>query len=184
MSCARVMVTKSCANWWPLPHVALPMLRKESLTVIIMWSTADFEMLESYTVLLTKLGCSYLCFMISECAADASDLKWMLQHLGHDPESLKESTDNQQTLLCVFHTYRIFFSFFFSLVRWKLQSPRWRWQCIAGPSGFRRPYGLRECGLARFPFWVARRGGRTAADVLLSDCQYRKGTSLYGRCGV
>ena len=30
------------------------------------------------------------------------------------------------------------------------------------------------CGLARFPFWVARRGGRTAADVLLSDCPYRK----------
>ena len=74
--------------------------------------------------------------------------------------------------------------FFFSFVRWKLQSPRWRWQCIAGPSGFRTACGLRECGLARFPFWVARRWGRTAVDVLLSDCQYRKGTALYGQCGV
>ena len=27
--------------------------------------------------------------------------------------------------------------FFFSFVRWKFQSPRWRWQCIAGPSGLR-----------------------------------------------
>ena len=43
---------------------------------------------------------------------------------------------------------------------------------------------LWECGLARFPFWVARRWGRTAVDVLLSDCQYRKGTALYGQCGV
>ena len=75
-------------------------------------------------------------------------------------------------------------SFFFSFVRWKLQSPQWRWQCIAGPSGFRTACGLRECGLARFPFWVARRWGRTAVDVLLSDCQYRKGTALYGQCGV
>ena len=25
---------------------------------------------------------------------------------------------------------------------------------------------------------------RTAVDVLLSDCQYRKGTALNGRCGV
>ena len=74
--------------------------------------------------------------------------------------------------------------FFFSFVRWKFQSPRWRWQCIAGPSGFRTACGLRECGLARFPFWVARRWGRTAADVLLSDCQYRKGTAPYGQCGV
>ena len=76
------------------------------------------------------------------------------------------------------------FFFFFSFVRWKLQSPQWRWQCIAGPSGFRRVCGLRECGLARFPFWVAHRWGRTAVDVLLSDCQYRKGTVLYGQCGV
>ena len=74
--------------------------------------------------------------------------------------------------------------FFFSFVRWKLQSPRWRWQCIAGPSGFRTFCGLWECGLARFPFWVARRCGRTAVDVLLSDCQYRKGTALYGQYGV
>ena len=73
---------------------------------------------------------------------------------------------------------------FFSLVRWKPQSPRWRWQCIAGPPGYRRACGPRECGLARFPFWVARWWGRTAADVLLPDCQYRKGTALYGRCGV
>ena len=61
----------------------------------------------------------------------------------------------------------------------KLQSSRWRWQCIAGPSGYRRAWGLRECGLARFPYWAARRWGRTAVDVLLSDCQYRKGTALY-----
>ena len=74
--------------------------------------------------------------------------------------------------------------FFFSFVRWKFQSPRWRWQCIAGPSGFHTACGLRECGLARFPFWVARRWGRTAVDVLLSDCQYRTGTALYGQCGV
>ena len=70
--------------------------------------------------------------------------------------------------------------FFFSFVRSKLQSPRWRWQCIAGPSGFRRACGLWECCPARFPFWVARRWGRTAVDVLLFDCQYCKGTSLYG----
>ena len=80
--------------------------------------------------------------------------------------------------------YLFFFFFFFSFVRWKFQSPRWRWQCIAGPSGFRTACGLRECGLARFPFWVARRWGRTAVDVLLSDCQYRKGTAPYGQCGV
>ena len=55
---------------------------------------------------------------------------------------------------------------------------------ITGPSGFRTACRLRECGLARFPFWVARRWGRTAVDVLLSDCQYRKGTALYGQCGV
>ena len=29
---------------------------------------------------------------------------------------------------------------------------------------------------------MARRWGRTAVDVLLSDCQYRKGTALYGQC--
>ena len=39
-------------------------------------------------------------------------------------------------------------------------------------------------GLARFPFCVAHRWGRTAADVLLSDCQYHTGTALYGRCGA
>ena len=53
-----------------------------------------------------------------------------------------------------------------------------------GPSGFRTACGLQECGLARFPFWVAHRWGRTAVDVLLSDCQYRKGTALYSQCGV
>ena len=31
---------------------------------------------------------------------------------------------------------------------------------------------------------MARRWGRTAVDVLLSDCQYRKGTALCGQCGV
>ena len=61
--------------------------------------------------------------------------------------------------------------------RRKLQSPRWRWQSIAGPPGCRRACGLGECGLARFPFWVACRWGRTAVDVLLSDCQFRKGTA-------
>ena len=74
--------------------------------------------------------------------------------------------------------------FFFSFIRWKLQSPRWQWQYIKGPPGYRRACGLRECGLARFPFWAARRWGRTAAHVLLSDCQYLKGTALYGRYGV
>ena len=73
----------------------------------------------------------------------------------------------------------VFLDCFFSFVRWKLQSPWWRWQCIASPSGFRTACGLRECGLARFPFWVARRWGRTAVDILLSDCQYCKGTVLY-----
>ena len=73
---------------------------------------------------------------------------------------------------------------FFSFVRFKLQSPQWRWQYIVGLPGFYRACGLRECGLAGFPFWVACRGGRTAADVLLSDCQYHKGTALYGRCSV
>ena len=29
---------------------------------------------------------------------------------------------------------------------------------------------------------MARRWGRTAVDALLSDCQYRKGTALYGPC--
>ena len=32
--------------------------------------------------------------------------------------------------------------------------------------------------LAGYGVW----SGRTAADVLLSDCQYCKGTALYGRC--
>ena len=52
-----------------------------------------------------------------------------------------------------------FFFFFFSSIIWKLQYPWWRWQYIVG---------LRECGLARFSIWVAGRGGRMAADVLLS----------------
>ena len=48
---------------------------------------------------------------------------------------------------------------FFSFVRWKLQSPQWRWQYTVGPPGCRRACGLQECRLAtRFPFWVARRG--------------------------
>ena len=71
-----------------------------------------------------------------------------------------------------------FIFFFFPFVRWKLQSPRRRWQYIAGPPGFRTAYGVRECGLARFPLGVARRGGRTAADVLLSDCQHHTGALL------
>ena len=68
--------------------------------------------------------------------------------------------------------------------RWKLQSPWWRWQYIVGPAGYHRACGLRVCGLVRFPFWVACRGGRTAADVSLSDCQYCKGAALYGWCRV
>ena len=43
---------------------------------------------------------------------------------------------------------------------------------------------LRECDLARFPYCVAHRWVRTAVDVLLSDCQYCKGTALFGRRGV
>ena len=74
-------------------------------------------------------------------------------------------------------------SWYFSFVRWKLQSRRWRWQYIIGPPYYCRACRLRECGLTRFPFWVAHRWGRTA-DVLLSDCQYHKGTALYGRCRV
>ena len=31
---------------------------------------------------------------------------------------------------------------------------------------------------------MTRRWDRTAVDVLLSDCQYRKGTAQYGQCGV
>ena len=31
---------------------------------------------------------------------------------------------------------------------------------------------------------MARRGGRTAADVALSDCQYRKGTTVCGQSRV
>ena len=76
------------------------------------------------------------------------------------------------------------FFFFFSFIKWKLQSPQWRWQYILGPPVYRTAYGLREWGLARFPLCVAHRGGRTAADVLLSDCQYHRGTAVYGRCGV
>ena len=56
--------------------------------------------------------------------------------------------------------------------------------CTAGPAGYRTACGLRECGLARFPFWAALRGGRTAVDVLLSDCQNHKGIALYGWCQV
>ena len=84
-----------------------------------------------------------------------------------------------------YNTNHYFFFFFFLLfVRWKLRSPRWRWQYTVGPPGYRRACELRECGLARFPFWAGRRGGRTAVDALLSDYQYRKGTALYGRCRV
>ena len=48
--------------------------------------------------------------------------------------------------------------FFFSFVKWKLQSPQQRWQYIVGSPGYHRAHGLRECGLARFPFWVALEG--------------------------
>ena len=37
--------------------------------------------------------------------------------------------------------------FFFSFVRWKLQSPRWRWQYIVGPLGYHRAGGLQSFGL-------------------------------------
>ena len=74
--------------------------------------------------------------------------------------------------------------FFFLFVRWKLQSPRWRWQCVIGPPGHGKFYRLQECGLASFPFWAACRGSRTAADVLLSDCQYHNDSALFGQCGV
>ena len=73
---------------------------------------------------------------------------------------------------------------FFSFIRWNFQSPRWRWQSIAGPPGCHRTCELWEYCLARFPFWVAHRWSRTAVDVLLSDCQYRMGTAVYGQCGV
>ena len=46
------------------------------------------------------------------------------------------------------HTMPTNIFFFFSFVRWKLQSPRWRWQCIAGPPGYLRACRRRECGLA------------------------------------
>ena len=87
------------------------------------------------------------------------------------------------TTVPVFNSLVSFF-FCFSLVRWKLQSPRRRRQYIVGPPGYRIACGLRDCGLARFPFWVIRRGGRIAANVLLSYCQYRKGTARYGKYGV
>ena len=52
-------------------------------------------------------------------------------------------------------------SFFFSFVRWKLQSPQWRWQCIAGPSGtlFILPYigtwaPVRHCSLYQIGIWA------------------------------
>ena len=64
----------------------------------------------------------------------------------------------------------------------KLQSPGWRWQYVVGPLGCHRACELLGCGLARFPSWAACRGGRTAVEVLLSDCQYRKVTALYGQC--
>ena len=54
--------------------------------------------------------------------------------------------------------------FFFLFIRWSLQSPQWRWQCIAGPSGFCRACGLWECGLARFLFWVACKPGSSHQD--------------------
>ena len=48
------------------------------------------------------------------------------------------------------------------------------------PPSYCRACRLRECGLARFLFRVACRGGRTAAYALLFDCKYCKGTALYG----
>ena len=113
-------------------------------------------------------------------------MKWTLNFTVYSAKIIKWSLNfttqrkNWAFNLIVCSIQRIFFSF----VRWKLQPPQRRWQCIAGPSGFRRACGLRECGLARFRFWVARRWGRTAVDVLLSDCQYRKGTAPYGQCRV
>ena len=59
-----------------------------------------------------------------------------------------------------------------------METPVSSMKVSVGPPGHRRASGLRECGLARFPFLVVRRGGRTATDVVLSDCQYRKGTAL------
>ena len=60
---------------------------------------------------------------------------------GHE-DLVKLLLNNCEMLFCV--TYRS--SFFFLFVRWKLQSPWWRWQCIAGPSDYRRACGLLECG--------------------------------------
>ena len=65
-----------------------------------------------------------------------------------------------------------------------LVCPWWRWQHVLGPPGCCRACELQGCGLARFTSWAAHRGCRTATDVLLSDCQYWKGTALYGQCGV
>ena len=73
-----------------------------------------------------------------------------------------------------------FFFFFFPFIWWKLQSPQWRLWYNVSPPGYRRACRLRECDLARFPFPVAHREDRTAADVRLSDSWYCKGTALYG----
>ena len=123
------------------------------------------------------LRCYFFCLEVASEIKQNSNRVFRV-HLNVYEDAIYPWFESQTQVMCVF------WGFFFSFVRWKFQSPRWRWQCIAGPSGFRTACGLRECGLARFPFWVARRWGRTAADVLLSDCQYRKGTAPYGQCGV
>ena len=96
-----------------------------------------------------------------------------------EPEKAKTCASNRFGRNLIYSSF-----FFFSFDKWKLQSPRWRWQYVAGPPGCRRTCRLRECGQARFPFWAARRGGRTAADVLFSYRQYRKSSALYGQLGV
>ena len=82
------------------------------------------------------------------------------------------------------HEINLFFFFFFLIVR-LMETPVSSMKMAVRRRSCRLSYSLRAtgCGLARFPFWGARRGGRTAADVLLSDCQNSKGAALYGRCG-
>ena len=124
-------------------------------------------------------------FFSSSCTASRSPrITAMCRELSPASTTMQQKKSHNKHYLINGHCTLFIFFFFFLFIRWKLQSPQWRWQCIAGPSGFRTACGLQECGLARFPFWVACRWGRTAVDVLLSDCQYRKGTAPYGQCGV
>ena len=136
-------------------------LRKYGSITVWRYCTEIFDYLSLSAIIDGKVSCLFLCCFSHVCCSVCMEGRW--------------GTDFSYVLSQIF---------FFSFVRWKLKSPRWRGQCIASPSGFCTACGLRECGLARFPFWVARRWGRTAVDVLLSDCQYRKGTALYGQCGV